>query len=718
MSEPAAGGGEKAQEAQEHRYTMSVDLSVVESLGINLYSNAAAVLSELVANAYDADANVVSIDWKPEKGQVIVTDDGLGMNVPEINERFLTVGYKKRLKEGSESTKFNRPFMGRKGIGKLSVFSIAETVCVYSTKGGKSNGLKIIVADLLKAIEQRLPYHPEPIDVPAEYAKQGTTLVLADLKTKRVDLTVAALRKRLARRFDVLDTRKPEEGGFKIKVNGKDITWADRQELKNLQFIWEFGKETLPKSALPNGITRFVLPKDTVNGQPGWKVSGWIGTAHQPTDLTEDPEAGSLKNVIVLARKRPIQEGIIEKLDFSRIFGNYVTGQVEADFLDVDDPQYDDIATSDRQRLIEDDPRVIGLQKLLRDAFKAASETWSSERPKKDAKSALDTYPKLKEWVEQRPGWQQDSARRMIASIASLPMEKKREVEDRAALFRAGVLAFERIGLREVTEDLDNLSTVTADRLLELLGRQDVYETALWGDILRSRVEAISRFRNLTRNDDKEKVLQEHLFNNLWMLDPSWERATLSERMEENLRHVAPGVFAKDPEDKEITGRLDIHYVTNVGTHVIVEMKRYSVHDDASKYALQGRKYYNAMKSICDQQQEENARIEIIFVLGSKPRATERGALTEDQYIEKEFSTCNGRYVLYDRLIRSAELQYEQYLDASDKVTTLNDLLESLTPSKDDGDGEADGDDQAASNGAAPAAPEPSTTGAGSSTSS
>jgi hypothetical protein len=42
--------------APSSRYTMTVDLSVLEALGINLYSNAAAVLSELVANAYDADA--------------------------------------------------------------------------------------------------------------------------------------------------------------------------------------------------------------------------------------------------------------------------------------------------------------------------------------------------------------------------------------------------------------------------------------------------------------------------------------------------------------------------------------------------------------------------------------------------------------------------------------------------------------------------------------
>lgn len=155
-------------------YTMSVDLSVLESLGINLYSNAAAVLSELVANAYDADSNVVSITWKEDGKTVLVTDDGTGMTVDELNARFLTVGYKKRDLEGAASTKFKRPFMGRKGIGKLSVFSIAQTVTVYSTKDGESNGLRIKVEDLEDSISKRQDYHPEPVEVPEEHSQRGT----------------------------------------------------------------------------------------------------------------------------------------------------------------------------------------------------------------------------------------------------------------------------------------------------------------------------------------------------------------------------------------------------------------------------------------------------------------------------------------------------------------------------------------------------------------
>jgi hypothetical protein len=664
--------------ADSHLYTMSVDLSVLESLGINLYSNAAAVLSELVANGYDADGNFVHIDWQQQGEVIVVTDDGNGMTVDELNERFLKVGYKKRSTEGRTSPEFERPYMGRKGIGKLSVFSIAETVVVYSTKRGssESNGFQIDVLTLEQAIKAGDDYHPDPVPVPAEYQTQGTTIVLSDLKSKRANLTAPALRKRLARRFDVVDQRKPEEGGFYITVNGSAITYEDRQELKKLEFIWEFGEQRLPQAALPSGCDRLLLPDDTVNAAEGWKVRGWIGTARRPTDLTDDLESGSLKNIIVLARKRPIQEGIIEKLDFSRIFGNYVTGQIEADFLDLDD--YEDIATSDRQRLMEDDERVVQLQRFLRKAFVKASEEWSDLRPKKEAKDALENYPALKEWLETRPAWQQGPARKMIGTIAGLPLERKHAAEDRISLFRAGILAFERVGLREVYEELEALSAVTAEDVLPLLASQETYEAGLWVDILRSRIEAISRFQDLTRNDEREKVLQEHLFNNLSLLDAAWERATLSPKMEENLRHIEPGLFATDENGQELFGRVDIRYATISGRHVIVELKRYSVETDVTVLREQGLKYFTALRSVLDQQNREDEEIEVVFVLGCKPKTAGKGASSEQDYIRDQFRGINGRYVLYDQLIDNAKNQYNDYLEASAEAQRLNALLDSL----------------------------------------
>ncbi|QIS39683.1 BbrUII/HgiDII family restriction enzyme [Clavibacter capsici] len=695
-------------------YKMTVELSVLESLGINLYSNAAAVLSELVANAYDADAGQVSITWQARQAdgeasgkltEVVVSDDGRGMTRGQLNQQFLTAGYKKRDAEGVKSPKWNRPYMGRKGIGKLSVFSLARVVEVYSkVAGGTANGFRIVVTDLEQAIRTpNTPYYPQPISVPSKYDIDGTTLVLSDLKSKRAGLTAAALRKRLARRFDVLDDREPDAGGFHITVNNKRITWRDRQELKRLQYIWEFGAATIPAEALPNDVQRFVIPRTFVDPDRDWKIRGWIGTTRTPTDLVDDQEAGSLKNIIVLARKRPIQEGIIEKLDFSRLFGNYVTGQIEADFLDLDDPEYDDIATSDRQRLIEDDERVIKLQEFLRSVFVSTAEQWTKARKSSGTKTALKDYPKLEAWVEQLDEYQRPAARKMIGTIAGLSFEKGDEVASKNDLFRSGVLAFARVGLRKNAKQLELLSNVTAEDLLPLLGQQDTYEAGLWVDILRSRVEAIAKMQDLTDANEKEKVLQQHLFDHLWLLDASWERATTEPKMEEDLRKIEPGLFAKDADKNEIKGRIDIRYATVGGRHVIVELKRYDRKVEAEELNAQGVKYANALASILRQQQREDEvkKIEVVFVLGSEPGTKGRGP-TQDaaDYYASSLRPSKGSFRLYDALIHQARNQYQQYLDASVKARALDELLEALSEVSLDTESESAMDD------AASAAPE------------
>ncbi|WP_370970095.1 ATP-binding protein [Amycolatopsis sp. cg9] len=657
------------------KYSMTVDMSVLESLGINLYSNAAAVLSELVANAWDADANKIEITWQGDES-VVIHDDGRGMSPDNLNDRFLKVGYRKRNAEGTASPVFARPYMGRKGIGKLSVFSIADTVYVFSVFGGTASGLRIDANLLKEAIEAGRTYHPDEVAVPSEYAQEGTTLVLEDLKKSRAALTASALRKRIARRFDVLDERKPEDGGFAIFINNSRVTYQDRQELKRLEFIWEFGKKTLPKSALPADTQRFVLPNNIVDHDFGWKVTGWIGTARTPAELTDDDEAGSLKNIIVLARKRPIQEGIIEKLDFSRLFGNYVTGQIEADFLDLDDRE--DIATSDRQRLIEDDPRVLQLQRFLRSAFLEASEQWTEARPKKQVQDALEKYPKLREWVDSRPYWQRESAEKMIGTIASLEFEGTSAAKARNNMFRSGILAFERVGLREKVDELQNLTSMKAEDLLPVLAEQDSYESALYIDILKSRLEAISSFRDLTDADEKEKVLQGHLFDHLWLLDASWERASGSKTMEEDLRRLGPDLFSVDDDEQVRTGRMDIRYATAGGKHIIVELKKYKRKLDIDELVEQGAKYAVTLRDVLDQQQRPSGDIEVVFVLGVKPTAKKRGLRSEQEYIDSQLRVCNGRIVYYDAMIHNAQEQYADYLEASDKAAKLNEVLDSL----------------------------------------
>ena len=44
-------------------YKLKIQLTVLDELGVNLYSNTPAMLSELVANSWDADAENVQINF-------------------------------------------------------------------------------------------------------------------------------------------------------------------------------------------------------------------------------------------------------------------------------------------------------------------------------------------------------------------------------------------------------------------------------------------------------------------------------------------------------------------------------------------------------------------------------------------------------------------------------------------------------------------------------
>ena len=93
-------------------------------LGKNLYSNAWAALSELVANSLDAGSTEVyiAIDMRKKGNSVIeVYDNGEGMSYDNLKENYIKIGRNRRLNQkNSESV------MGRKGIGKLAALYLSN----------------------------------------------------------------------------------------------------------------------------------------------------------------------------------------------------------------------------------------------------------------------------------------------------------------------------------------------------------------------------------------------------------------------------------------------------------------------------------------------------------------------------------------------------------------------------------------------------------------
>ena len=120
----------------EKPFTFEISLSVLNHLGRSLYRSFATVLGEAISNSWDADAKNVHIYVNRDKNSFFIKDDGIGMTADDFQNKFLKIGYSKR-RDGTKLSPAGRPFIGRKGIGKLALLSCADKITVISkVKGG------------------------------------------------------------------------------------------------------------------------------------------------------------------------------------------------------------------------------------------------------------------------------------------------------------------------------------------------------------------------------------------------------------------------------------------------------------------------------------------------------------------------------------------------------------------------------------------------------
>lgn len=645
------------------RYKMTVDLNVLDHLADGLYSSVAAVLTEAVANAWDADASMVRVDLDIDGDRILVEDDGIGMDEDGVNRRYLRVGYRRR--EEGDATPAGRMVMGRKGLGKLSLLSIADQIEIQTRAAGSgSEGLLIRTSDLRRAMEGGRPeYSPDPISVSDGTfpAGHGTRICLSELKRARLrEMAPVSLRRRLARRFSIIGS-----GGFQVVVNGTGVTAVDREDLRFVEYLWRFGSTPIDTSSCAN-VRRTEDIADRVNDwDPQWRLRGWIGTVDKPRRLAT-PE-GNLNSIIVLARGRLVDEDVLGRVAGAEVYTKYLTGQVEADFLD--DSNADDIVTSNRQRLIEDDVRLEKVLDFLRSSVRGIAEAWTSLRTQHRTGQLRERYPGVGQWLDGLPSGWRSKAEGLLKRIAVMEVggDEGDHEESQRTLLRHAIYGFERLRLRGDAEELERAVARGMDALLALLADRDSLEAALYHDIVSNRLEVIEELDRLVDEDQRERVLQRYLFDHLWLLDTAWERATGSEEMERRLRVLDP--FREDEATKERYGRIDIRYRTVAAKHVIVELKRASVRPRIYELAEQGARYVEALGSILPVEERDRANIEVIFVVGENPA-------DPSERVENAMNSVSpgSRIVTYQLLASRAQAAYAEYLEGArtaDRIEAL-----------------------------------------------
>ena len=645
-------------------YTLDIDLNVLNHLGLNLYSNVPAVLSELIANAWDADASRVDVLVKGqgEEKRIIIQDNGCGMNDADLREKFLTVGYQRRSPgSGDQTPGKGRSVMGRKGIGKLSVLSIAQKVHVYAKKEYTAPlAIELDVKKIQEAIETKQKYHPPVINVPGDIdlGSSGTALVLSDLK-KRVNASLDTyLRQRVARRFSVISK------DFQVFVNGDEITINDRNYFGKLEYALVYGD--FDKSNFKHDKKYVVQQEEnTVDEQRQYSVRGWVGLVKESGALQDG--ADNLNKISILARGKVALEDILDSYREGGLYTKYVIGELEADFLDL--TEEDDIATSSRQDFIQSDERFVQLREFVERELKYLASERVKLKDEEGAKKASE-IPAVKEWYESLKGDTKTSAKKLFGRINQIATDE----DHRKTLYKHGVLAFEHLHHKEKLNELEQLDINNLEVAVKLFSELDDIEASWYYQITEGRLDIIKKLSDHIDNDVLEKVIQQHIYNHLWLLDPSWDRATETPTLEQSVTTAFEKISDQLTQQEKL-GRLDIRYKKTSGKHVIIELKRGSVSTSTGALIDQVDKYISALEKQLHEANESGS-IEAICLVRKELRDWETPERRQSS--ERSLEGKDIRVITYQQLIRDAEASYQQYLEKKKDKGRIKKILDEI----------------------------------------
>jgi len=367
--------------ASKPEFTFEISLSVLDHLGRHLYRSFATILGEAISNAWDADAHEVRIYLDADGKGFWIKDDGIGMDANDFQNKFLKIGYSKR-KERKTSVENRRPYIGRKGIGKLALLSCADRVSIVSkTKGGVYVGGTIENRKLDKAITDDLTpdeYTLAAVDLRSftKYTRDHWrgTIIRFDGTKDGVRRTFKFLSKVIALyfRFALLDKT------FKIYLDDELITYKHLSDLADkTQFLWKIG--TIDDPYVKDLETRFKKNKDdheTARIQLSG-AKGFIASVEKPPHLkimTTDERVG----VDLFVNGRLRERNILGHIPTARIVENYLYGQIHYNTLD----DADDRFTSSREGVVADDPKYQKFLEELRKELKTIVDDWDKWRIK------------------------------------------------------------------------------------------------------------------------------------------------------------------------------------------------------------------------------------------------------------------------------------------------------------------------------------------------
>ncbi|MDI6099239.1 ATP-binding protein [Actinoplanes sp. NEAU-A12] len=531
----------------EKDFSIAVMGRTLEHLGVQMYKRRDAALAELVANAWDAGATEVVITlpdprtYNREQDEIIVRDDGAGMTDESLQSDYLVIGRNRRAAGQAEIG--GRKPMGRKGIGKLAGFGLAQRMKVDTWRDG-SNTTVTLDVDLLKtpAGDVRTLTLPGSVRTIPNADDHGTCITLSNLKHASA-LDPELLRHNLARRFS-----RSVRGRMLILVNGVAINDAPVNLSHREPEQGEIEEE------LPDGN----------------RITWWAGFS----DKTLSTE---MQGFVVIVRGKTAQAPPFFFGVESRASGQhgtkYLTGVIEADFLDDGADDDSDHISTDRQEVDWSDESVSALRQWGETVVRRLLREHSS-RKGDQAKKRVQDNPNLAKRLDALDRKSKEQARRFIGALGASNTDPERL----EALADTILRAYEYRQFHDYIEQLDLVieDPEKFEQTIDLLRGWRVLESRAVLEVVKGRLDIVDKFHSMIVDDAPEtapRVGRDNMHDLIadfpWLINPEWQVLAEEKRITSQLREW--GFADADPDDRT---RYDFLALRGEGRLVVIEIKR------------------------------------------------------------------------------------------------------------------------------------------------
>ncbi len=380
---------------------MTFDPNTIEHLGVRMYSTLPPVLAELIANSYDADAENIKLNLKDQttEKEILIEDDGIGMNFDDINDKFLRIGRNRRDDDGDHLTTKGRKAIGKKGLGKLSFFGIAHEIEIATKKDGKLNVFIMRWEDIKGSDKEYSPIIVKK-DESCSKSEHGTTIILRKLQ-RDSDFLPEDIATSLSKIFII-------DASFKITLQHNSdtpITITNERKYADLdkEIEWDVPTDIGMQSDYPRKAL----------------VIGHLIATEKPIS----PKT-NMRGIVLFSRNKLVNQAEYFSDSLSSHFFSYLTGWLEVDFID---ELSEDVIETNRQSLIWDHPEMAELRSYLQSMIRWLEKDWRDKRAaKREDKLSETTGVNIPEWFSKLPPQIRDQVKPLIQSLerdSELPVE-------------------------------------------------------------------------------------------------------------------------------------------------------------------------------------------------------------------------------------------------------------------------------------------------------